>query len=76
MTTTVAAAGTRHYTGTFPADPAQVRHVRAALAALLHDYPRADDAILIASEFTTNSVLHSASRHGGEFILRAEIHPD
>jgi anti-sigma regulatory factor (Ser/Thr protein kinase) len=27
---------------------------------------------LVASEFATNSVLHSASRHGGAFTLRAE----
>ena len=76
MTTTAAAAGTRRYAGTYPADPAQVRHARAALAALLRDCPRADDAILIASEYATNSVLHSASRDGGEFTLRAEVHPD
>lgn len=76
VTTTAAAAGTRHYTGTFPADPAQVRQARAALAALLHDHPRASDAILIASEFATNSVVHSASRDGGDFTLRAEVHPD
>ena len=73
MTTTAAAAGTRRYIGTFPADPAQVRQARAAFAALLRDCPRADDAILIASEFATNSVLHSASRHGGSFTLRGEI---
>ena len=76
MTTTAAAAGTRRYTGTYPAEPAQVRHARAALAALLRDCPRADDAILIASEFATNSVLHSASRDGGEFTLRAEVRQD
>ena len=76
MTTTTAAPGTRRYIGTFPADPAQVRHARAALAALLDGCPRADDAILITSEFATNSVLHSASRDGGDFSLRAEIHPD
>ncbi len=76
MTTTAAAAGTRRYTGTYPADPAQVRHARAALAALLDGCPCADDAILIASEFATNSVLHSASHDGGEFTLRAEVHPD
>ena len=35
MTTTAAAAGTRRYTGSYPADPAQVRQARAALAALL-----------------------------------------
>jgi hypothetical protein len=31
---------------------------------------------LIASEFATNSVLFSVSRHGGAFSLRAEVHPD
>jgi anti-sigma regulatory factor (Ser/Thr protein kinase) len=74
VTTTAAAAGTRRYTGSYPADPAQVRHARAALAALLDGCPLAADAILIASEFATNSVMHSASRHGGEFTLRAEVH--
>jgi len=39
VTTTATVAGTRRYTGTFPADPAQVRHARAALAALLRDWP-------------------------------------
>ena len=76
MTTTAAAVGTRRYTGTYPADPAQVRHARAALAELLRGSPRADDAILIASEFATNCVVHSASRDGGEFTLRAEVHQD
>ena len=76
MTTTAAAAGTRRYTGTYPADPAQVRHARAALAELLRDCPLAADAILIASEFATNSVVHSASRDGGEFTLRAEVRRD
>jgi anti-sigma regulatory factor (Ser/Thr protein kinase) len=76
VTTTAAATGTRHYTDTYPADPAQVRQARAALAALLHNHPLAADAILISSEFATNSVVHSVSRHGGEFTLRAEIHPD
>ncbi len=51
MTTTAAAAGTRRYAGTYLADPAQVRHARAALATLLRDCPLAGDAILIASEF-------------------------
>ena len=73
MTTTAAAAGTGRYTGTYPADPAQVRQARAALAALLRDCPLADEAILVASELVTNSVRHSASRDGGEFTLRAEV---
>ena len=76
MTTTAAAATTRRYVGTYPADPAQVRHARAALAALLRDCPLADDAILIASELATNSVVHSDSRDSGEFTLRAEVHRD
>ncbi len=76
MTTTAAAAGTRRHTGTYPAEPRQVGLARAALAGWLDGCPHADEAILIASGFATNSVLHSASRHGGAFTLRAEVHPD
>lgn len=49
---------------------------RVALAGWLAGFLWADEAILIASEFATNSVLHSASRHGGAFILRAEVSLD
>ena len=59
-----------------PAEPRQVGLARAALAGWLGGCPQADEAILIASEFATNSVLHSASRHGGAFTLRAEVQPD
>ncbi len=76
MTTTAAAAGIRCHTGTFPAEPGQVWRARAALAGWLGGWPQADEAILVASEFTTNSVLHSASRHGGAFTLRAEVSRD
>jgi serine/threonine-protein kinase RsbW len=72
VTTTAAAAGTRRHTGTYPAEPGQVRHARAALAGWLAGCPQADEAILIASEFAANAVLHSASRDGGAFTLRAE----
>ena len=75
MTTTAAAASVRRHTETYPAEPEQVRHARAALAGWLDGCPRADEAILIASEFATNSVLHSASRDGGAFTLRAEVCP-
>ena len=75
MTTTATAAGTRRHTGTYPAEPGQVRHARAALAGWLRGCTQADEAILIASEFAANSVLHSASREGGAFTLRAEVHP-
>ncbi len=73
MTTTATAASTRRYTGSYPAEPAQVRLARAALAVLLRDCPRADDAILVASEYATNSVVHSDSRVGGEFTVRGEV---
>ena len=76
MTTTAAAAGTRRHTGTYPAEPRQVGLARAALAGWLGGCPWADEAILIASEFVTNSVLHSSSRDGGAFILRAEVRLD
>ena len=73
MTTTATAAGTRRHTGTYPAEPRQAGIARAALAGWLAGCPQADEAILVASEFATNSVLHSASRHGGAFTLRAEV---
>ena len=76
MTTTATAAGTRRHTGTYRAEPGQVRLARAALAGWLGGSPQADEAILVVSEFATNSVLHSASRHGGVFTLRVEISQD
>ncbi len=76
MTTTAAAAGTRRHTGTYAAEPPQVGLARAALAGWLGGCPQADEAILVVSEFTTKSVLHSASRHGGAFTLRAEVSRD
>jgi anti-sigma regulatory factor (Ser/Thr protein kinase) len=76
VTTTAAAAGIRRHTGTYPAEPRQVGLARAALAGWLGGCPRADEAILIASEFATNSVLYSSSRCGGAFTLRAEVSRD
>ena len=76
MTTTAAAAGTRRHTGTYPAEPRQIGVARAALARWLGGDPRADEAILVASQFATNAVLHSASRHWGAFTLRAEVSQD
>jgi len=46
------------------------------MAGWLEGCPQADEATLIASEFATNSVLHSASRDGGAFTLRAEVGQD
>ena len=72
MTTTAAAAGTRRHTGTYPAESRQVGIARAALAGWLGGSPQ-DEVILVASEFATNAVLHSASRHGSVFTVRAEV---
>lgn len=76
MTTTAAAAGTRRHTGIYPAEPGQVRVARAALAGWLEGWRRVDEAVLIGSEFATNAVLHSASRHGGVFTLRVVVGRD
>jgi anti-sigma regulatory factor (Ser/Thr protein kinase) len=76
VTTTAAEAGTRRHTGTYPAEPRQVGLARATLAEWLEGWRRVDEAVLIASEFATNAVLHSASRHGGSFTLRAEVGQD
>ena len=76
MTTTAAAAGTRRHTGTYPAEPRQGGLARAELAGWLGGCPQAGEAILVASEFATNSVLYSASRHGGAFTLHAEVSQD
>jgi Histidine kinase-like ATPase domain len=73
VTTTAAAAGIRRHIGTYPAEAGQVRLARAALAAWLGGWRQADEAILVASEFATNSVLHSVSRDGGAFTVRAEV---
>jgi anti-sigma regulatory factor (Ser/Thr protein kinase) len=62
--------------GTYPAEPRQAGLARAALAGWLGGCPQAGEAILIASEFAANSVLHSLSRHGGAFTLRAEVGRD
>jgi anti-sigma regulatory factor (Ser/Thr protein kinase) len=65
----------RWFQRTYSAEPAQVGWARRALMHALGDHPFVDDATLIASEFATNAILHSASRDGGKFTLRAEIHP-
>jgi hypothetical protein len=61
--------------GTYRAERAQVGRARRALAQALDGHPASDDATLIASEFATNAILHSASGDGGKFTLRAEIRP-
>ena len=58
---------------TYRSDPAQLSLVRSALRELLAGCPRADDAILVASEFAANAVVHSC---GDRFAVRCEVHPD
>lgn len=62
------------YTRSYPGRPDQVRLVRAFLRDVLADWPRTDDAVMVASELAANSVLHSRSgAPGGTFSVRAEI---
>jgi serine/threonine-protein kinase RsbW len=63
------------YAGTFHGEPGQVGRVRAEVRAYLAGCPRADDAILIASELAANAVLHSRSA-GQSFTVRAEVRRD
>ncbi len=59
---------------TYPGSIEHVSAVRADLRALLHDCPRADDAILCASELAANAALYSHSRLPGEtFTVRATV---
>ncbi len=70
-----AAPARRAYDHTYPGSPEQALLVRADLAAFLGDCPRADDAILCASELAANAIQHSRSgRRGGDFTLRAHVH--
>jgi two-component sensor histidine kinase len=60
----------------YPGSEDQVRQVRADLAPVLDGCPVADDLILIASELSTNAIVHSRSgQPGGTFTVRAEIRP-
>ncbi len=63
------------YTGTFCGRAEEVSRVRREVALHLADCPAADDAVLVASEVGTNSILHSRSR-GGQFTIRVQLHPD
>ena len=58
---------------TYPGGTEHIRAVRAGLRAILDDCPRADDAILCASELAANAAQHSRSRlSGGTFTVRAK----
>jgi hypothetical protein len=68
---TAATEATR-YTGTFSGTTDQVSQVRREIARFFGNCPITDDLVLIASEISTNSILHSRSR-GGSFTIRAEL---
>jgi len=74
MATSSPGAPTRRaYDHTYASSPEQAHLVGADLAEFLGDCPRADDAILCASELAANAIQHSRSgRRGGDFTLRAE----
>jgi hypothetical protein len=72
---TMGQAPVARYQRTFSGRPDQVRMVRAAVAAHLGDCPATYDAVLVASEFATNAILHSRSR-GGAFTIRVDLHSD
>lgn len=71
---TTNAIGIRSFVGTYPGERGQPRLVRVAVASLLKGFPRADDAIVIASELAANAVVHSNSgAPGGQFTIRVEV---
>lgn len=57
---------------TLPAVPHLVGSVRSWVATALANTPRVDDAVLVASEYATNALRHSASRDGGNIQLVVE----
>ena len=53
----------------FAGDPAQVAEVRRFVACLLEECPARDVLVSCASELSANAVIHTASGHGGFFIV-------
>jgi anti-sigma regulatory factor (Ser/Thr protein kinase) len=62
------------FTERLPGTPDQARRARLVIGTVLGDaHPCADDALLLASELTTNAIRHSdSSRPGGSFALVIE----
>ncbi len=76
MATASPATAIREWQGTYEARPRQVRDARHAVGEFLAGGARADETLLICSELTTNSVLHSRSRDDGNFILRVTVYAE
>jgi len=66
-----AAEAATSYQQVFPGRADQVALVRRDIAGHLASHPAVDDAVLIARELATNSVLHSASA-GACFTVRCQ----
>lgn len=60
------------YAATFAGTAAAVTMARHKVWECLAEYPLADDACLIVTEFASNAVLHSLSRVG-TFTVRCEL---
>ena len=63
------------YKGTFHGRTDQVRAVRQAVASYVSGCPRADDIVLVVSEFSANAVMHSDSKDEF-FTVRCQLYPD
>jgi anti-sigma regulatory factor (Ser/Thr protein kinase) len=61
------------YLETFPGKPELVTVVREQVYDHLAVCPKADDVVLIVSEFASNAVLHSLSR-AGTFTVRVQLY--
>jgi anti-sigma regulatory factor (Ser/Thr protein kinase) len=59
-----------------PCNSSAPRRVRQAMEGLDAIRPVRDDALLIASELTTNAVIHSSAARDEELELLAELVPD
>jgi anti-sigma regulatory factor (Ser/Thr protein kinase) len=58
----------------FGSTPDQVRAVRQFVRDHLTGHPAASDAVVVASELATNSIMHSTSgRSGGQFLVHAAV---
>ena len=66
---------TREWEGTYPARPCHVRDARHAVEGSDRN-AASDETLLICSELTTNSVLHSRSKDDGKFVLRVTVHAE
>jgi anti-sigma regulatory factor (Ser/Thr protein kinase) len=54
---------------TFPGRPEQVAAARRFVTDALAGCPAAADVVLLTSELATNAIQHSASGHGGSFVI-------